>query len=162
MAEPWLREIDFGIHPALAQPIFALQQAVEDVERCTAGLTDQQIWSSPSGVTPVGFHMRHMAGSTGRLTTYLRGEALTESQLAELRQEGFPGMAQEELLNRIKNAVDEATAVIQGIDPAELGAARHIGRKLVRTTAIGLAIHIGEHALRHTGQIVSVCQMLRG
>lgn len=71
-------------------------------------------------------------------------------------------MSLEELLDRVKRSADDATAVIQGIDPAELGAARHIGRKKVRTTAVGLAIHIGEHALRHTGQIVSVCQMLRG
>ena len=162
MAEPWLREIDLGIHPALAQPIFALQQAVEDVERCTAGLTDQQIWNSPSGVTSIGFHMQHMAGSTARLTTYLRGEALTDAQLAELRQEGFPGMSLEELLDRVKRSADDASAVIREIDPAELGAARHIGRKRVQTTAVGLAIHIGEHALRHTGQIVSVCQILRG
>jgi hypothetical protein len=74
--EPWLREIDLGLHAALAQPVFALQQVREDLELHTAGLTDEQVWLPVNGLTPLGFHLRHIAGSTRRLTTYLLGEQL--------------------------------------------------------------------------------------
>src|SRR5665811_1913095 len=93
--EPWLREIDLGIHPALAQPIFALEQVLEDLEHHTAGLSDLQVWISPNGLTPLGFHLRHIAGSTERLTTYLRGDQLTDAQLGQMADEKTPGPTRE-------------------------------------------------------------------
>jgi len=160
--EPWLREIDLGIHPALAQPVFALMQVREDLERHTAGLTDEQVWASPAGITSVGFHLAHIAGSTERLATYLVGRELSEEQLAAMGRESDPGSTRDELLARVGRALDGATAAIRALPEQNLGALRFVGRKRIRTTAIGLAIHIGEHALRHTGQVVTACQVLRG
>src|ERR1700722_13061540 len=150
--EPWLREIDLGIQPSLAQPIFGLEQVLEDLERHTAGLTDGQVWTSPHGLTPLGFHLRHIAGSTGRLTTYVRGDQLSEAQMAQLKEEKTPGAALESLLSGITEAVRNAQTAIRELDPEKLGDPRFIGRKRIRTTAIALAIHIGEHAQRHSGQ----------
>jgi hypothetical protein len=162
MNEPWLREIDLGLHPALAQPIFALQQVREDLERHTSGLTDQQVWQPAGGLTPLGFHLRHIAGSTRRLTTYIRGEQLTEVQLAEMKEEKTPGPSLADLLVQIAAAFSEAEAAIRDLNPDQLGEPRYIGRKRIRTTAVGLAIHIGEHAERHTGQAITTCHVLRG
>jgi uncharacterized damage-inducible protein DinB len=160
-AEPWLREIDLGIHPALAQPIFALQQVREDVQRHTSGLSDEQIWSSPHGLTPLGFHLRHIAGSTDRLTTYLRGGQVSEAQLSQMKQEKTPGPSRQQLLTDIAAACAEAEAAMRALDPEQLGEARFIGRKRIRTTAVALAIHIGEHAQRHTGQAITTCHIIR-
>ena len=160
--EPWLREIDLDLHPALAQPVFALQQVQEDLEHHTAGLTDDQVWLSVNGLTPLGFHLRHIAGSTRRLTTYLRGEQLTEVQIAEMREEEKPsGPSREQLLTEIAAAVREAEAAMRSLDPANTGEPRFIGRKRIRTTAVALAIHIGEHAQRHTGQAITTCHLIR-
>jgi hypothetical protein len=160
--EPWLREIDLGLHPALAQPVFALQQVQEDLDHHTAGLTVAQVWLAVQGVTPLGFHLRHIAGSTDRLTTYLRGDILTDAQLAELKAEKTPGMSRQELLRQVADSIAKAEAAIRALDPAKLAELRFIGRNRIRTTASGLAIHIGEHAQRHTGQAITVCQLLRG
>ncbi len=160
-AEPWLREIDLGIHPALAQPVFALEQVLEDLAAHTSGLTDAQVWLSPSGLTPLGFHLRHIAGSTQRLTTYLRGDQLTEAQLAEMKEEKTPGLTRAELLDRVDAAILEAQTALRGMDPGRLGEPRFIGRKRIRTTAAGLAIHIGEHAQRHVGQAITTCHVIR-
>ena len=159
--EPWLREIDLGVHPALAQPIFALEQVLEDLERHTAGLTDAQVWISLHGLTPLGFHLRHIAGSTGRLTTYARGDQLNEAQMAQLKEEKMPGPTLEMLLSDITHALRDAQTVIRELDPEKLGDPRFIGRKRIRTTAIALAIHIGEHAQRHAGQAITTCHVLR-
>ncbi len=161
LPEPWLREIDLGLHPALAQPIFALQQVQEDLERHTTGLTDEQMWQSPCGLTPLGFHLRHIAGSTSRLSTYLRGGQLSEAQLAEMAEEKNAGPTRAQLLSQIATAIKRADAAIRSIDPEQLGEPRFIGRKRIRTTAAALAIHIGEHAQRHTGQAITTCRAIR-
>jgi hypothetical protein len=159
--EPWLREIDLGVHPALAQPIFALEQVREDLEQHTAGLTDEEVWLPVIGMTPLGFHLRHIAGSTDRLTSYLRGEQLTEVQLAELREEKTPGPSLAQLLHGIDTAIQTAEAAIRVLDPTNLGEPRFIGRKRIKTTVVALAIHIGEHAQRHTGQAITTCHVIR-
>jgi len=159
--EPWLREIELGIHPGLAQPVFALEQVIEDLEHHTGGLTDAQMWISPLGLTPLGFHLRHIAGSTERLTTYLRGGQLSEAQLAQMKEEKTAGPTREKLLSDITAALRDAQAAIQAIDANMLGAARFIGRKRIRTTTAALAIHIGEHAQRHTGQAITTCHVIR-
>jgi uncharacterized damage-inducible protein DinB len=111
------------------------------------------------GLTPLGFHLRHLAGSTDRLATYLLGQPLHESQLAELARENLPGPNREELLAAMEAAIQKAERVIRELH--ELGAPRYIGRKRIPTTAIGLAIHIAEHAQRHIGQIITTCQLLK-
>jgi hypothetical protein len=159
--EPWLRELDLGVHPALAQPLFALQQVREDVPKHTAHISDVQVWAAPLGLTPLGFHLRHLAGSTDRLTTYLLGRALSESQLAELALERIPGLSRESLLAAVERAIQAADHAIRTLHPNEFGSPRYIGRKRIPSTAIGLAIHIAEHAQRHTGQIIGVSHLLR-
>jgi uncharacterized damage-inducible protein DinB len=162
MNEPWLREIDLGLHAALAQPVFALQQVNEDLARHTAGLSDEQVWLPIHGLTPLGFHLRHIAGSTLRLTTYMRGDQLTDAQIADMKAENAPGLSLSELLDQIAGAIGQAEKAIRAMDPEKLGEARFIGRKRIRTTAVALAIHIGEHAQRHTGQAITTCHLLRG
>jgi len=160
--EPWLREIDTRALPALAAPIFALMQVQEDLEHWTSGLTDEQVWLPIHGLTPLGFYLKHIAGSTRRLTAYLRGEQLTEEMLVELREEKTPGMPLHEMLLQIAAAFDEAASVLRSVqNPEHLRALRFIGRKKIRVTLAGLAIHIGEHAQRHTGQAIVICQLLR-
>ena len=75
--EPWLRGPLEGVHPLVAPTLHAYMQVQEDLDHWTAGLTDEQIWSRPHGLAPVGFQLRHIAGSVDRLTTYLRGEQLS-------------------------------------------------------------------------------------
>jgi hypothetical protein len=91
------------------------------------------------------------------LTTYLAGQPLDPSQLAELSQENTPGLTVQELLTALEISLQRAEAAIRDLNPNDFGEPRYIGRKRIRTTAIGLAIHIAEHAQRHTGQIITLC-----
>jgi hypothetical protein len=74
--EPWLRGPVPGV-PALLQPAaHAFQMALEDCEAAAGDLSDDELWRSPgAGAASVGYHLRHLAGSTDRLLTYARGEA---------------------------------------------------------------------------------------
>ena len=88
MSQPefWMRGITVeGIAPALQPVAHALLQALEDLEDAASGLSSDALWARPGGAASAGFHLRHLAGSLDRLTTYARGEALSDAQLAALR-----------------------------------------------------------------------------
>lgn len=160
--EPWLRGPILGVHPLLAPILYAFQQAREDLRRFTEGLTPAQLWASPHGFGSVGFHMRHIAGSTERLMSYLQSRELAAEQIEELRNEEKPlGLSAEEMLASVEKALRQAEAVVRGIDPATLTQPRAVGRKRLPTTVIGLVTHIAEHTQRHVGQAISASKWSR-
>ncbi len=160
--EPWLRGEAPNASPLLAPVLFALQQAREDLARHTAGLSTEAIWSQPCGITSLGFHLRHITGSLDRLTSYMLARDLTDQQLAFLHAEQHPGASRDELLQDVTAALDATEQAIRSLDPVRLTDARAVGRKLLPTTVIGLAIHIAEHTQRHVGQAITTCRALAG
>ncbi|MBZ5586536.1 MAG: DinB family protein [Acidobacteriia bacterium] len=162
LPEPWLRGPIPGVDPRVAPVLYAFQQAREDLEKYTDGLTPAQIWATPHGFGSVGFHLRHIAGSTGRLMTYLQGAHLSSEQMAALAAEKEPSAAgREELLAALNRAFREAEAVVRTIGPASLTEPRAIGRKRLPTTVAGLLTHIAEHTQRHVGQAISAAKLAR-
>jgi hypothetical protein len=160
--EPWMRGPIPGIDPLLAPVLCSLQQAMEDVKKHTAGLTREQLWAAPYGFASAGYHIRHMAGSTRRLMTYLQGRDLTPGQLAELEREREPwGPSREELLEDLERLYCEAEAVVSSLRPDLLPQPRTVGRKRLPTTVIGLLTHIAAHTERHVGQAISAAKLAR-
>lgn len=148
--------------PTPLQPIlYSFQQAREDVERYTTGLTTEQVWARPFGFGSVGFHIRHIGGATDRLMTYVRGEQLSDAQLAELKAEHDPGASAADLLAEMNAKFEAAEAVVRSLDPSKLDEARGVGRKMLPTTVIGLIVHIAEHNQRHVGQCISAAKLAR-
>jgi uncharacterized damage-inducible protein DinB len=150
-----------GVHPLIAPSLYGFQQAREDLARYTEGLTTAQVWATPHGFGSVGFHLRHIAGSTDRLMTYLRVEPLSDAQMQFLRNEHEPGASREELLAGMDQAFKRAEAYARALDPDRLTDAREIGRKRLPTTVIGLLTHIAEHTQRHVGQAISAAKLAR-
>jgi uncharacterized damage-inducible protein DinB len=160
LPEPWMRGPIEGVHPLLAPVLYSFQMAREDLEKYTAGLSAAGIWATPYGLTSVGFHILHIAGSTSRLATYLQGRELTAAQLEAMEAEKAPGeLSREELLARMDHAFRDAEAVIRAIAPAMLAEARTVGRKHLPTTVIGLLTHIAEHTQRHVGQAIAAAKL---
>lgn len=119
------------------------------------------MWARPLGLAPAGFHLRHIAGSVDRLTTYLRGELLNEEQMAALRGEGEMGGGVEELVRGVEEALTASEAVVRGVDPGTYGEFRGVGRKQLPTTVGGLMVHLAEHTQRHLGQFVVTVKAVR-
>lgn len=161
LPEPWLRGPVPGMNPLLAPALYGFRQTREDLARHTAGLTAAQVWARPYGLAPLGFHLRHLAGSVDRLTTYLEGRALDSRQLAALPLEMDPGAGLQDLLAEIDGALSRAEAVIRAIDPATFAEPRSVGRRRLPTTVIGLLVHIAEHTQRHLGQAISAARLAR-
>ncbi len=161
LPEPWLRGPIAGVNPLIAPILCSFQQAREDLAKYTEGLTAEQIWARPHGFGAVGFHIRHIAGSTGRLLTYVQGQQLSDAQMAELRAEHEPGATREELLAGLNATFQRAEDVVRALNPAALAEPREIGRKRLPATVIGLLTHIAEHTQRHVGQAISAAKLAR-
>jgi uncharacterized damage-inducible protein DinB len=159
--EPWLRGPIDGVHPLLAPTLYAYQQAREDLAHWTAGLSDDAIWTRPHGLAPLGFQLRHIAGSVDRLTTYLQDGQLNVVQIDFLQHEMDSGPAREGLLGQVDAALRESERIIRALDPAMLAEPRAVGRKQLPTTVAGLLVHLAEHTQRHVGQAIVTAKLLR-
>jgi uncharacterized damage-inducible protein DinB len=141
--------------------LYAFQQAREDLGQYTHTLTPDQLWAAPHGFASVGFHIRHIAGSTERLATYLEGRELTPTQLLALEAESQPGTAtRDELMMLLDAAFRYAESVVRGIDAETLAQPRYVGRKKMPSTVIGLLTHIAEHTQRHVGQAITTARWI--
>jgi uncharacterized damage-inducible protein DinB len=150
-----------GVDPLVAPVLCSFEQAREDLSRYTEGLSTEQIWASPYGFGSVGFHIRHIAGSTTRLMTYLEGAQLSEAQLASLEWEAEPGAPRKELLRDLAESFQRAEEILRGLRPEKLWEPRDVGRKRLPSTVIGLLFHISEHTQRHVGQAISAAKLAR-
>jgi uncharacterized damage-inducible protein DinB len=149
------------LHPVVAAVLYSFEQAIEDIGKFTEQLTPEQMWMRPHELAPVGFHVRHIAGTVDRLLTYARSEALTAAQMDFLRSEMEPGDSREQLLAEMHQALETAEAELRGMDPEKLEEARSIGRKALPTTLGGLLVHIAEHTQRHVGQAIVTAKLVR-
>ena len=86
--EPWMRGIVHGIDTVIGHLLRAAEQIHEDAATAISDLTRAQLWSKSHRMTSAGFHAKHLAGSTERLSTYLAGKQLTAGQLAAIAKEG--------------------------------------------------------------------------
>jgi len=160
-AEPWLRGPIENVDPLLSPILYSFQQAREDLARWTESLTDDQLWFRPTGLAPIGFQLRHIAGSVDRLMNYVEGRQLTDAQLASLKTESEPNGTLDQLLAAIDQSFKDAERVVRALDPGTLSDPREVGRKKLPTTVIGLLTHIAEHTQRHVGQAIVTSRVLK-
>jgi hypothetical protein len=160
--EFWLRGPVEGVHPSLMPAAHAFLQTLEDVERTAADLAPGQLWLTPGGAASIGFHLRHLSGSTDRLLTYARGERLNDSQKDAFRAESDPQGDLVTLLAGVRHAIEAALAQLRATPPGSLAEPRTVGRAALPTTVLGLLFHAAEHSQRHAGQIVTTARIVRG
>ena len=162
--EPWLRGPIPGIPSALQPAAHAFVMAGEDVATAVDALTAEQFWMQPGGVASLGFHLAHLTGSTDRLLTYARGEALSEAQVAMMKAEKMLLETQpslESLLAAGEKGVEDALRQLASTAERSLGERRLVGRAQLPSTVLGLLFHAAEHAQRHTGQVVTTAKLVR-
>lgn len=163
--EVWLRGPVEGYVPELMPVAHSLLQAREDLERELSDLSPDELWTRPGGAASLGFHAKHLAGSIDRLMTYAMGEGLSSEQFAWLRSEGDPGTPPAdgaEVLEVAIREIDRALGTLRSIPAESLLEERFIGRARLRSNALGILYHIGEHTTRHVGQIITTKKIVRG
>src|ERR1700761_5357824 len=106
--EPWLRGTHREVPAVLRAVLHAFDLASEDVFHWCEGLNDHDLNASPSGLTPIAYHLRHIPRSLDRLLTYAEGNQLGGEQIAGLKSESDPGATAEQLLSEFHNGLKSA------------------------------------------------------
>ncbi len=158
--EPWLRGPIAGVSPLVMPVFFSFTQVREDLPSHVAGLTREQVWRKTAAAS-IGFHLKHIAGSVDRLTTYLLGGQLSAPQLQSLKDESQSDEELPGLLRRLEESLNGCEARLRTIDPNSLYEPRSVGRQALPTTVIGLVVHLAEHTQRHLGQAITLSKVLR-
>ncbi len=158
--EPWLSGSHSAIHPCFRPLLFSLEQAQQDLRHWTLGLSEEQVWAQPLGLAPLGFQLRHIAGSVDRLFSYVEGNQLNERQLTALRSEMIPGASLIQLLTEMDVVFQGVVQKVELLDAIAITENRGVGRKQLPTTVIGLLVHIAEHTQRHVGQAILTAKVL--
>jgi uncharacterized damage-inducible protein DinB len=163
--EPWLRGTHAEVPSAARAVLHALELALDDLTRWTAGLTDAEVHSRPLGLPSIAFHLRHIAGSVDRILTYAEGGQLSAEQLAALKAEsdGEEGKRETlaELLAQVEASLSDADARIHVLATADLNTPRFVGRKQLPTSIGGAMIHVADHTQRHVGQVVTTAKAIK-
>ena len=79
-----------------------------------------------------------------------------------LRSENSGEETLAELIARVEASFEDAAERVQLLATGDLEQARSVGRKLLPTSLGGALIHVADHTMRHVGQVVTTCQVLRG
>ena len=161
----WLRGPVEGVPLALQPSAHALIDAGESLVEAAGRLSVDELWITPGGAASVGFHLRHIAGSTDRLVTYSRGEMLDEAAQRVLSLEKEPGTPAEDpayLLADVLAAIERTLDVYRRTDPETLAEPRFIGRGRLPSTVLGALAHVADHMQRHTGQVITTAKIIRG
>ena len=162
LTEPWLRGTLQEIPAVQRAVVHALQLAKEDLERWCGGLSDEQINARPGGVTPVAFHLRHIARSLDRLLTYAEGRELDDEQVSAKQAEMDPGATTEDLFAELNSALLQSENRVRAFDLGALEQERSVGRKQLPTSVGGLLVHVADHTQRHVGQAVTTAKIVTG
>lgn len=167
--EPWLRGTHSDVSAAGRAVLHALELALDDLTKWTASLTDAEVHAQPLGLTSIAFHLRHIAGSTDRILTYAEGGQLSTERLAALKSEnpaaGEDGEGKQEslaeLLSGVEVAFSDAADRVRVLATADLNTPRFVGRKQLPTSIGGAMIHVADHTLRHTGQVITTAKAIK-
>jgi len=141
---------------------FSFQQVREDLASYTAGITHAQLWREMAGKHSLGYHLKHIAGSVDRLTTYLSGHPLSQGQMELLKTEHNSDSELPELLALVHKKLHAAEQLLFEVKPESLHEPRVVGRRELPTTVLGLIVHVCEHTQRHLGQAILISKLLRG
>lgn len=163
-AEPWLRGTHTDVPAAGRAVLHALELALDDVRKWTAGLTEAEVHAQPLGLPSIAFLLRHIAGSVDRILTYAEGGQLTAEQLATLKAEhGEEGKRETlaDLLGAVESTLGSAMKRVRVLAAGDLEARRGVGRKQLPTSLGGAMIHVADHTQRHVGQLVTTAKVLK-
>lgn len=144
--------------------LHALELALDDLSKWTAGLADAEVHAQPLGLPSVAFHMRHIARSVDRILSYAEGNQLTAEQLSTLKAEQAGAESEQEtlaeLLAEIEASFSNAADRVRVLATADFNTFRGVGRKQLPTSIGGALIHVADHTQRHVGQVVTTAKVL--
>jgi uncharacterized damage-inducible protein DinB len=137
-----------------------LAELAPRIETCLGKLTPEQVWvRGGENENAIGNLVLHLCGNMRQwIIAGVGGRPDTRDRDGEFAARG--GGTTPELIARLNETVDEATAVIAGLAPERL--AEQVVIQGYRVSVLEAIYHVVEHFSMHTGQILFATKMLTG
>lgn len=159
--EPWLRGTHSDTTAVGRAVLHAFDLALDDITKWTEGLSDLEIHAQPLGLSPVSFHLKHIARSIDRLLTYAEGGQISADQLASLKTEQTGCETLAELMAEVETSFSNAADRVRVLATADFNTFRGVGRKQLPTSIGGALVHVADHTQRHVGQVVTTSKVIK-
>lgn len=129
-------------------------ESLPRIRKCLAQLSVDEIWARPNAETvSAGNLVLHLAGNVRQyLIATLGGSPDLRERQAEFDAAG--PMPTADLIGRLEKAMEEASVVLDRIDPARL-LETHRVQGFVES-GLSILVHVVEHFSYHTGQIAYI------
>jgi len=137
-----------------------LKELAPRIETCLGTLTPEQVWvRGGENENAIGNLVLHLCGNMRQwIISGVGGRPDTRDRDGEFGARG--GASIPDLSARLRETVDEATAVIAAIAPERLSAQLVVQGYSV--SVLEAVYHVVEHFSMHTGQILFATKMLTG
>ncbi len=142
------------------QSIYRIEKNTPKIVRCLDQLTELQIWQRPNEASnSIGNILLHLCGNIRQYAI----SALGDQQDSRERDKEFSaqgGYNKERLLRKLTDTLQEAIAVIRGLDEVRLMKLYSV--QGFTYSGIGIIVHVTEHYSHHAGQVIFWTKQLTG
>ena len=137
-----------------------LRNYCERIEVCLAKLNEEQVWArGGDNENAVGNLVLHLSGNVRQwIVSGVGGRPDNRQRDTEFNARG--GVPKAELARRLRETVEEAVAVIDGVSAERL--AERLIIQNYHVSVMEAIYHVVEHFSMHTGQILFLTKMLTG
>lgn len=137
-----------------------LEKSAETIEHCLNQLTETQLWWRPApSLNSIGILIRHLCGNLRQwVIAGAGGTADTRNRPAEFADPEQP--SKQELLTHLKDCVDEAVSVLNGLNSDDLLSQRRV--QGFDTNVLSAIYDSTAHFQGHTQEIISLTRQQLG
>jgi uncharacterized damage-inducible protein DinB len=137
-----------------------LRDGLQQIEKCLALLSVAQVWNRPNDVSnAIGNLVLHLSGNVRQwIVQSIGGVDFTRDRAAEFAQRA--PLLKDEILPPLRETVEQACQVIEGLSPERLRE-----RVIIQgydVSILAAVFHVVEHFSLHTGQIIYQTKILTG
>lgn len=139
-----------------------LDEYVPRIARCVSMLQPEQVWNRPNAVSnSVGNLLLHLEGNVRQwILAGLGGEHDVRDRPAEFAARAAP-LTPGELVDRLRQTVTGAAALVDGLGPDDLLATRRFQDRY-DDTGLAAVLHVIEHFSGHAAQIYAFTKQVTG
>jgi uncharacterized damage-inducible protein DinB len=137
-----------------------MRQKMDRIGTCLSQLNEDQIWArGGENENAVGNLVLHLAGNVRQwIVSGVGGKSDMRDRDSEFAARD--SLSKGELESRLRQTVEEATAIVEQLTPERLAA--RVTIQGYQVTVLEAVYHVVEHFSMHTGQIIFATKMLTG
>ncbi len=137
------------------------EEYVPRIRKCVGLLDDEALWCRPApNCNSVGNLLLHLTGNT-RQWIHATFGASNDDRDRDAEFAAESGKSGTELVDRLAQVVEEACAIVDGLEPSEWLRERVVQRQFDET-GLSAVLHVIEHFSGHAGQIYAWTKQVTG